>query len=117
MKANERPKYAPQQRGGGPMGHGVGTGEKAASFGPSLRRLLGHLRPEIGIVYAVIAMVILGTIANAVGPAILGRATDIIFNGVVRDGSGIDFTALGNVLLLALASTWWPACSPGAPAS
>ena len=66
MKANERPKYAPQQRGGGPMGHGVGTGEKAASFGPSLRRLLGHLRPEIGIVYAVIAMVILGTIANAV---------------------------------------------------
>ena len=103
VKANERPKYAPQQRGGGPMGHGVGTGEKAASFGPSLRRLLGHLRPEIGIVYAVIAMVILGTIANAVGPAILGRATDIIFNGVVRDGSGIDFTALGNVLLLALA--------------
>ena len=43
VKANERPKYAPQQRGGGPMGHGVGTGEKAASFGPSLRRLLGRL--------------------------------------------------------------------------
>jgi len=102
VKANERPKYAPQQRGGGPMGHGVGTGEKAASFGPSLRRLLGHLRPEILIVYAVIVMVILGTIANAVGPAILGRATDIIFNGVVRNGSGIDFNALGSVLLLAL---------------
>ena len=102
VKANERPKYAPQQRGGGPMGHGVGTGEKAASFGPSLRRLLGHLRPEILIVYAVIAMVILGTIANAVGPAILGKATDIIFNGVVRDRTGIDFTALGSVLLLAL---------------
>ncbi|HEY3408949.1 MAG TPA: ABC transporter ATP-binding protein, partial [Propionicimonas sp.] len=102
VKANERPKYGPTHRGGGPMGHGAGSGEKAASFGPSLRRLLGHLRPEILIVYAVIVMVILGTIANAVGPAILGRATDIIFNGVVRDGSGIDFTALGSVLLLAL---------------
>ncbi|MCC6495350.1 MAG: ABC transporter ATP-binding protein [Propionibacteriaceae bacterium] len=102
VKANERPKYGPTHRGGGPMGPGVGTGEKAASFGPSLRRLLGHLRPEIGIVYAVIAMVIIGTIANAVGPAILGRATDIIFNGAVIDGTGIDFPALGDVLLLAL---------------
>ena len=101
VKANERPKYAPQQRGGGPMGHGVGTGEKAASFGPSLRRLLGHLRPEILFVYAVIAMSIVGTIANSVGPAILGWGTDIIFNGV-RNGSGIDFNALGSVLLLAL---------------
>jgi ATP-binding cassette subfamily B multidrug efflux pump len=102
VKANERPKYGPTHRGGGPMGPGVGTGEKAASFGPSMRRLLGHLRPEIVIVYAVIALVILGTIANAVGPAILGRATDIIFNGVVRYGTGIDFSALGNVLMLAL---------------
>ncbi len=102
VKANERPKYGPQHRGGGPMGPSVGTGEKAASFGPSLRRLLGHLRPEIGIVYAVIAMVIIGTIANAVGPAILGWATDIIFDGVVVNGSGIDFPALRNVLLLAL---------------
>ncbi|HSK34394.1 MAG TPA: ABC transporter ATP-binding protein [Propionicimonas sp.] len=102
VKANERPKYGPQHRGGGPMGPSVGTGEKAASFGPSLRRLLGHLRPEIGIVYAVIAMVIIGTIANAVGPAILGWATDIIFDGVVVNGTGIDFPALRNVLLLAL---------------
>ncbi len=102
VKANERPKYGPTHRGVGPMGPGVGTGEKAASFGPSLRRLLGHLRPEIAIIYAVIAMVIIGTIANAVGPAILGWATDIIFNGVVVNGTGIDFTALGNVLLLAL---------------
>ncbi|MGV8908693.1 MAG: ABC transporter ATP-binding protein [Propionicimonas sp.] len=102
VKANERPKYGPQQRTGGPMGHGGGTGEKAASFGPSLRRLLGHLRPEIVTIYAVIAMVIIGTIANAVGPAILGRATDIIFNGVVRDRTGIDFSALGSVLVVAL---------------
>jgi ATP-binding cassette subfamily B multidrug efflux pump len=89
VKANERPKYGPQTRGGGPMGHGAGTGEKAASFGPSLRRLLGHLRPEILIVYAV-------------GPAILGRATDIIFTSTVVNGTGIDFTALGSVLMLAL---------------
>ena len=42
--APERPKHGPQVRGHGPMG-GMRDQEKAINFGPSLRRLLGTLRP------------------------------------------------------------------------
>ena len=103
-KANERPKYGPQ-RGGGPMGHGPGggSGEKAVSFGPSMKRLLGHLRPEIAMIIGVIVMTIFATIGNAVGPVILGQATDLIFSAHVLNQTAIDFGAVGRVLLLALA--------------
>jgi len=102
-KANERPKYGPQHRGGGPMGHGQGTGEKAVSFGPSMRRLLGHLRPELPRIIAVIAMTLVATIGNAVGPVILGQATNIIYDATVVTRTPIDFTGLGRTLLTALA--------------
>ena len=102
IKANARPKYAPPQRGGGPMGHGTGTGEKAVSFGPSLRRLLGHLRPERLLIVGVMAMVVVATGLMAVGPAILGQATNLIFDAHVINHTPIDFTAVGEVLLIAL---------------
>lgn len=102
VKANERPKYAPQQRGGGPMGHGQGTGEKAASFGPSLRRLLGHLSPERGWIITVITMTALATVLNAVGPVILGQATNLIYSATVVNHTAIDFGAIGQVLMVAL---------------
>ena len=106
VKANERPKYGPQ-RGGGPMGHGPGgggTGEKAVAFLPSLKRLLGHLRPELPQIIGVVAMVIVATVLNAVGPVILGEATNLIFNAHVVTGTAIDFDAVGRVLLIALAA-------------
>ena len=43
--ANERPKFGPQGRSHGPMGPMGAAAEKAVSFGPSLKRLLGNLRP------------------------------------------------------------------------
>ncbi len=104
VKANERPKYGPQHRGGGPMGHGQGTGEKAASFGPSLRRLLGHLSPERGWIIAVIAMTAVATVLNAVGPVILGQATNLIYSAAVVEHTAIDFGAIGQILLVALAA-------------
>lgn len=105
IKANERPKFGPQRGGpmrGGPMGHGVGTGEKAVAFLPSLRRLLGHLRPEIARITVVVGLVIVSTGLMAVGPAILGRATDLIFNAHVINRTPIDFAAVGQVLLVVL---------------
>ncbi|MFZ0529457.1 MAG: ABC transporter ATP-binding protein [Propionicimonas sp.] len=101
IKANERPKYTPQ-RGGGPMGHGPGTGEKAVAFGPSMKRLLGHLRPEIPMIVAVVVMTLFATAGNAVGPAILGHATDLIYTAAVIENTPIDFVAVGQVLTLAL---------------
>jgi ATP-binding cassette subfamily B multidrug efflux pump len=134
-KAPERPKYAPPAGGGGgPFGQRAV--EKSINFGPSLRRLLGHLAPERLVMMLVIALAVVGITMSVVGPKILGRATDIIFTGIVGKqlppgstkeqvvaglrasgqdtyadlvqrldvipGVGIDFTALGHVLLLAL---------------
>ncbi len=135
-KSAERPKYAPQQRGHGPFG-GPGAVEKSMNFGPSMKRLIGHLHPERMIMIAVIALAVSGIVMSVLGPKILGRATDVIFTGVVgkqlpagvtkdqvvaglraqgqdtyadmvqrldvTPGVGIDFTLLGEILLLALA--------------
>ena len=102
-KANERPRYGPQGgMRGGPMAHGVGTGEKAVNFGPTMKRLLGHLRPELVLVIVVIVMALASTIMTSVGPVILGRATDLIYNAAVVNQTAIDFAAVGEVLMLAL---------------
>src|SRR5262249_40566700 len=76
-----RPKYAPPA-GSRPM-FGPRPVEKSINFGPSLRRLLGHLRPERPIIVMVLVLAIAGILMNVVGPKILGRATDIIFSGVI----------------------------------
>ncbi len=140
VKANARPKYGPA-RGGGPGGHGMGgSGEKAANFGVSLKRLIGHLRPQRVALIIAIAMGTLSVALGVVGPKILGRATDLILAGVMgrqlgkevpagttkeqlidglvargqtdladmlrrldfTPGQGIDFGAIGQVLLLVL---------------
>ncbi len=82
--ANERPKFGPQRRGG-PMGHGpgMGSGEKAVNFGPSMRRLVGQLAPEKVKVTIVVVVAAIGVAFNVVGPKLLGKATDVIFSGVI----------------------------------
>ena len=111
-------------------------GEKSMDFGPSARRLIGRLRPEIGYVYAVITLAVISVVLTVIGPLLLGRATDIIFAGVIGadlpdgattaeavadaqasgndgfadilagmsvvPGQGIDFGALGAVIMLAV---------------
>ena len=115
--------------------------EKSMSFGPSARRLLSWLAPERVKVTTVLVLVVLSVVLNSVGPKILGRATDLIFGGLVGrmlgtnipagtsradviaamraqgqdrmadmlqgvdfiPGQGIDFAAIGQVLLVVLA--------------
>ena len=115
--------------------------EKSMSFGPSARRLLSWLAPERIKVATVIVLVVLSVVLSSVGPKILGRATDLIFGGLVGrmlgtnipagtsradviaamraqgqdrmadmlqgvdfiPGQGIDFAAIGQVLLVVLA--------------
>ncbi len=82
--ANERPKFGPQGRGHGPMGAmGGGAAEKAVNFFPSLKRLVGYLRPQKVAVTIVIVMAAIGVSFNVLGPKVLGKATDVIFAGVV----------------------------------
>ncbi len=135
MKTTERVVAGPGP-GRGPFGGGM-IGQKSMDFGPSAKRLLGRLRPERSKVTAVLITAVLSVGLSAIGPKVLGRATDIIFAGAIGKrlpagmtkaeaidaaraagqgqaadllsavdvvpGQGIDFRALGTVLLIALA--------------
>ncbi|WP_214411866.1 ABC transporter ATP-binding protein [Sphaerisporangium fuscum] len=77
------PRRPPAGGGGfGPFGGGV-PHEKSMNFGPSTRRLLGRLSPERPRLLAVIALAVTSVVLSVIGPKILGRATDLIFSGVV----------------------------------
>lgn len=135
LKKTERVQAGDGPGHGGPMGGGL-VGQKAMNFGPSMRRLIRRLRPERAGVIAVVVAAVISVAFAAIGPRILGRATDIIFSGFVGKqfplgttkadaiaaaeasgqdqiakmlsgidlvpGLGIDFSALGSVLLVAL---------------
>ncbi|MFI7575144.1 ABC transporter ATP-binding protein [Micromonospora sp. NPDC049497] len=57
--------------------------ERSMTFVPSARRLLGRLRPHRAHLVAIIALALLSVGFSVIGPLILGRATDIIFSGVI----------------------------------
>jgi len=135
MKTTERVVAGPGP-GRGPFGGGM-IGQKSMDFGPSAKRLLGRLRPQCPRVIAVLVAAVLSVGLSAIGPKVLGRATDIIFAGAIGrrlpagmtkaeaidaaraagqgqtadllsavdvvPGQGIDFRALGTVLLIVLA--------------
>src|SRR5215216_6792334 len=137
-KAPERPRYGPPagSRTGPRMFGQMPVPEKSINFGPSLRRLLGHLAPERVILLGAVFLAVTGIVMNVLGPKILGLATDVIFTGVIGKnlpagatkqqvvdglrargeetfadmverldvvpGQGIDFSLLGDYLLLAL---------------
>ncbi len=133
-KAPVRPKYAPPA-GPRPPGSAIAV-EKSLNFGPSLKRLLGHLVPERVVIIFSILLAVAGIVLSVIGPRILGMATDVIFTGFigkqlpagatkeqavaalraegnntfadmvqrldVTPGVGIDFSLLGEILLIAL---------------
>lgn len=68
--------------GGGPFGGGA-PAEKASAFLPSARRLAGRLRPERLRVGLVLLLAVAGVVLMVAGPKVLGRATDIVFAGVL----------------------------------
>ncbi|MBM9467449.1 ABC transporter ATP-binding protein [Nakamurella leprariae] len=120
---------------GGRPGMGM-PAEKALQFGPSAKRLLGLLRPDRVVMTFVILLGAVSVALSVLGPWVLGRATDVIFEGVLSlqlpagitqaqaiaqarasgndtfadllsgmrivPGQGIDFGALGRILLIVL---------------
>ncbi len=78
--APKRSKHSGKSSGGR---HGMKAPEKAISFGPSLRRLLRHLRDERILLIIVIAAGALSVAFSVFSPKVLGWATDTIFSGVV----------------------------------
>ncbi|MFH8790040.1 ABC transporter ATP-binding protein [Streptomyces roseoverticillatus] len=110
--------------------------ERSMDFAGSAKRLLGTLRPERSLITVALVLCVASVTLSVLGPKILGRATDLIFagvignkfpdgitkaeaveqmrrqgNGTVADllgsvdftpGHGIDFDAVGEVLLWVL---------------
>ncbi|MGW4245331.1 ABC transporter ATP-binding protein [Nocardia sp. NPDC004722] len=56
---------------------------KAKSFGPSLKRLLRMLAPDKAYLIVVFLLAVGSVVLNTLGPQILGKATNLIFDGVV----------------------------------
>ena len=93
--------------GSGPMGFAL-PGEKAKNFRGTLQRLLGYLSPYRIELIAVLAMSVLSTVFSVVGPKIVGKAITKLFEGITgssspNSGSPVDFTYIGNLMLLLLA--------------
>ena len=138
-------KAAQQRRGaagsaprGGPPHMGMGApADKSRNFGPSARRLVGLLGKDQIALVAALAFAVVSVVLSAIGPRVLGWATDYVFAGVIgrglpagqsvaevvaglraagKDqladlvagtphlipGQGIDFDAVGRILMLAL---------------
>ncbi|MGB4104742.1 MAG: ABC transporter ATP-binding protein, partial [Candidatus Microthrix parvicella] len=75
--------------------------EKPQDLTGSVKRLAGLMRPERMGAIIVIVVAIVSVTLTVIGPKVLGRGTDVIFEGL-RGGTGIDFTRLHNILLLAV---------------
>jgi ATP-binding cassette subfamily B protein len=97
---------AAEQRPGSGRFHAVGVPmEKSKNFQATTNRLLERLRPErVGII-AVLVIAVVSVVMVVLGPRILGKATDVVFDGLTGRGgaTGIDFGTLHRILLVALA--------------
>ncbi|MFL6022323.1 MAG: ABC transporter ATP-binding protein [Marmoricola sp.] len=81
LKETERVVAGPGP-GRSPFGGGI-VGQKASDFKPSAKRLLARMRPQRVKLSAVLLLTVLSVSLSAVGPRILGRATDLIFAGLI----------------------------------
>jgi ATP-binding cassette, subfamily B, multidrug efflux pump len=131
--SGSRPSAPPR----GPLGHMMGGPPvKAVNFKGSMRRLVTRLRGDRRLVAAAGVLGVVSVALSVIGPKILGKATDLIFSGLIGGrlpagvtkaqavahlratgqsriadmvsamdlvpGRGVDFDAVGHVLLLVL---------------
>jgi ATP-binding cassette subfamily B multidrug efflux pump len=115
MRGQMRPG-GPGRPGGGPMGHGPMGGfgmpvQKAKNFKATFRRFISYFLPYKYRLLIILVAAIIGTVFNIIGPKILGLATTRLFEGLLakyqailrhQQPPGIDFTYIGNILLLLL---------------
>ncbi len=124
LAATERIEAPMAGPGRGPMGGGM-VAQKAMDFVPSAKRLLRRMSPERLPALVVVALSVLSVMLMAIGPRILGQATDLVFSGFIGrqfpagtpdsalpdavqgqgvvPGQGVDFDAVAQTLLWVLA--------------
>jgi ATP-binding cassette subfamily B protein len=71
--------------------------EKTKDFRNAVSRLVAEMQPERSGLITVIALAIVSVTLYVFGPRILGKATNVIVDGVLRPG-GIDFGRLHRIL-------------------
>jgi len=90
--------------GGGPMA--MMKGDTAQDFKGTMKKLIAYLGPHKLVTVIVIILSMVSTVFTIFGPKILGNATTKLFEGVIEQisgsGPGIDFNAIGQILLTAL---------------
>jgi ATP-binding cassette subfamily B multidrug efflux pump len=109
QRSNNSAAMGPGMRG--PMGAMGRPVEKPKDFKKTFNRLLSYFLPQKYRLLIILGAAILGTVFNIVGPKILGLATTKLFEGLVlkyralathQTAPSIDFTYIGNVLLILL---------------
>ncbi|WP_182354543.1 ABC transporter ATP-binding protein [Flaviflexus huanghaiensis] len=63
--------------------HGARAIEKSEDFKGTMKRLLGMLRPAKMKILLIIILTAVAVVLQVAGPALLGRATDVIYTGVL----------------------------------
>ena len=94
-----------KRRGGGPSAI-LAPGEKPKNFRKAVSDTLSYMGGYKLAVVIVIFIAALATIFETVGPKVMGRATTLLAEGVMaklHGTGGIDFGAIGRVLLLTMA--------------
>ena len=90
--------------GGGPGGGMMRGGEKARDFKGTMSTLIQYLAEYKTKIILVLLAASTSTIFSILSPKILGKATTKLYEGVVAQiagtGTGIDFTYIGQIMLL-----------------
>ncbi|MGW6360554.1 ABC transporter ATP-binding protein [Streptomyces sp. NPDC055092] len=68
---------------GGRMMAGGGPDQRSMDFKGSGKRLIRQFKPEKTTMYAMVACAVLSVGLSVLGPKILGRATDLVFAGII----------------------------------
>lgn len=81
----------------GPMANMMPSA-KAKNFKQTTKRLVKYMGTyKLALLFTMI-FAVLSTAFDIYAPLVLGNATTLIFNGVVRDGTGVDFTGIGYII-------------------
>ncbi|MCD8120492.1 MAG: ABC transporter ATP-binding protein/permease [Lachnospiraceae bacterium] len=94
MPENRRPAGGMRR---GPMGRGMGSGEKANDMGGAIRKLIAYCKDYV--VWIVIALVAAagGAVLTIIGPDQISRMTDYLYDGL---SSTIDMDGIRSVALV-----------------
>ncbi len=98
----------PPMMGRGRGGHGAGVagpmaqmmpGVKARNFKQTTKRLLNYMGTYKITLLLTVIFAVLSTAFEIFSPLVLGDATTLIYNGVVVEKTGVDYTALMSIIM------------------